>query len=78
MSTLEPFVPRPYHFPEDIHNDAELHIGPVDGPDVLQEPGEPEPSLDSLELNHDIPLRRPTIGESLTVEELTAETAPEE
>jgi hypothetical protein len=58
--------------------DAELHIGPADGPDVFEEEGEPGPDLESIELKTDLPIRRPQIGESLTVEQLEAETRSDE
>jgi hypothetical protein len=74
MSPSDPLSPLPFHFPEDIDGDLGLHIGPADGPDVLEEGDESEPDLDSIELNRHIPLRRPDIGEHLTVEQLEAET----
>jgi hypothetical protein len=73
MAMSEPFSPLPFRSPEDIHGDDELQIGPVDGPDVLEQPGEPEPELDSVELKHDIPIRVPVVGERLTAEQLEAE-----
>ena len=75
MSPSDPLSPTPYHFPEDIDGDLGLRIGPADGPDVLEESDDAEPELDSIKLNQHIPLRRPDVGEHLTVEQLKAETA---
>ena len=74
MPPSDPLSPLPFHFPEDIDGDLGLRIGPADGPDVLEEGDETEPDLDSIELNRHISLRRPTVGERLTVEQLEAET----
>ena len=74
MSPSDPLSPTPYHFPEDIDGDLGLQIGPADGPDVLEEADDTEPALDSVVLNQHIPLRRPTVGDRLTAEQLEAET----
>jgi hypothetical protein len=74
MSPSDPLSPLPYHFPEDIDGDLGLQIGPADGPDVLEEADDTEPELDSVVLNQHIPLRRPTVGDRLTAEQLEAES----
>jgi len=45
-----------------------------DGPDVLEQPGSPEPSLRSeIEQEGDIPFRVPEVGEQLSDEQLADE-----
>jgi hypothetical protein len=68
--------PVPYHFPEDIHSDAELHIGLGDGPDVLEGKGPTgaNPLLPYLEIRPPDP--PPDIGEKVMVEQLAAEIRP--
>ena len=73
MSSSEPFFPSNFQPRHEPHDDRDLQIGPLDGPDSLQEEGEPEPDLSEVELKHDLPIRKPTVGEHLTVEQLTEE-----
>jgi len=45
-----------------------------DGPDVLEQPASPEPTLDSeIEREGVIPFHIPEVGEQLTEEQLTTE-----
>ncbi|MET0805515.1 MAG: hypothetical protein ABWX66_04880 [Lacisediminihabitans sp.] len=61
----EPFAPHPDRFDP-------LEDG--DGPDVLEQPASPEPSLESeIDREGVIPFRVPEVGEELTVEQLTDE-----
>jgi hypothetical protein len=68
---MSAYIPSPAEdgrFPEDIHRDAELQIGKVDGPDVLEEPDETEP--ESAEFHANTRFRTPVAGERISSGEL--------
>ena len=67
----EPFMPPHFHDIEEAHDDRDLQIGPLDGPDTLE--GPPEPDEQAPDLSRELPIRKPTVGEQLTPEQLEAE-----
>lgn len=86
MSSVEPLIPHPDRDVEDVRDDRELHIGPLDGPDILGGPSESRleagiesvyETADDAEPAHDfsreLPIRKPSVGEQLTPEQLAAE-----
>jgi len=72
-SSSDPLLPSAFPGTHHVHGDADLHTGPVDGPDVLEEPDESELPFESRVLGRDLPIRKPTVGETLSIDDLTAE-----
>jgi hypothetical protein len=83
MSSIEPLIPHPDRFVEDVRDDGELEAR---SPDVLGGPAESrlDDGVESLAANeepdepaHDfsraLPIRKPAVGEQLTPEQLAAE-----
>jgi hypothetical protein len=71
MSMAEPFISKPFHGIEDIHDDQQLQLQPGEGPDVL--PDIPEPEQAAPDLARELPIRKPAIGEQLTEQQLAEE-----
>ena len=73
MSSSEPFFPLNNVSPPLPESDLDLHPGPVDGPDVIIEASDDGPEITDLVTSDDLPIRKPTVGEQLTVQQLTDE-----
>ncbi len=83
MSMAEPLIPHPDRDVEDVRDDRELQLGPLDGPDILGGPpesrleegvesvsGVAEPDAPAPDLSRKLPIRKPAVGEQLTPEQL--------
>lgn len=83
MSSAEPLIPHPDRDVEDVRDDRELQLGPLDGPDILGGPAEErryegvesvyeiaEPDESAHDLSRELPIRKPAVGEQLTPEQL--------
>ena len=86
MSSVEPLIPHPDRDVEDVRDDRELQVGPLDGPDILGGPSESrlEEGVESVyetadddepahDFSRELPIRKPSVGEQLTPEQLAKE-----
>ena len=87
MSSIEPLIPHPDRFVEDVRDDRELEASP---PDILGGPaesrlqdgleslaGDEEPDEPAHDFSRELPIRKPTIGEQLSPEQLAKELTDE-
>jgi hypothetical protein len=87
MSSIEPLIPHPDRFVEDVRDDRELEAslpdilgGPAesrlqDGVETLAETAEED--APAHDFSRELPIRKPAIGEQLSPEQLAKELADE-
>jgi hypothetical protein len=76
-SSSDPLLPQPFPAAKRVRRDADLHDGPLEGPDVLEGTDDSEAPFESHRLNRNLPIRKPQIGEALSINELEAEIGEE-
>lgn len=72
-STSDPLLPAAFPGTHRVEGDADLHTGPLEGPDVLETPDGSEPPFETHGLHRDLPIRKPSVGETLSLDDLKAE-----
>lgn len=76
-SSSDPLLPRAFPAAKRVKGDADLHDGPLEGPDILEGTDDSEAPFESRTLNRNLPIRKPQIGEKLSIDELETEIGAE-